>query len=425
VAQQRNNTIVLIDLENLIEGYALPKGGAQRVPLRRILLDLCDVEGIRGFAVLRAYANWSDPRLGALRGEMNALGVEPVQVFGLGKNGAKNVADIQLAVDAVDLAHVRPALDTFVIVSGDGGFSALAKKLREYGKAVIGAGYRSSTNKVLAALCDTFVWIEGQEGQAPQDEPLSALTNPRNEGFADNFEPLDAAWTLEAGQRAVRAALRWYGEQIRGRHREGLPLSVPREGIGYLLPGFKPKRLGSATFSKLLARVAGGTPLCVAERADGVRVLALRAALPTGARIIGAEPLPEPDSEEHYRTILGHGSPVLSFPDPEALAAVIAWLEARGPVRATFSELLAGCAADVGPEVDDRAVKRAILLLVHAGVFDREPEGARLGSQTLLSSVRGASARAIRDTLFRCALDRLEEDLEVVDLEVLRGLTHG
>ena len=45
-------------------------------------------------------------------------------------------------IDAIDLAYTRPALTTFVIVSGvDGGFSSLVKKLHELGKSVVVCAY--------------------------------------------------------------------------------------------------------------------------------------------------------------------------------------------------------------------------------------------------------------------------------------------
>lgn len=58
---------------------------------------------------------------------------------------------------------MRNNIDIFVIVSGDGGFSAVARKLHEYGKYVIACGYKSSTNQVLESMCDYFIGIDDPE----------------------------------------------------------------------------------------------------------------------------------------------------------------------------------------------------------------------------------------------------------------------
>jgi uncharacterized LabA/DUF88 family protein len=159
------NTAIFYDIENLLKGYSSSQQMAANLSLEKILGAIKQTEQLSQIAVQRAYANWSDPRLAVMRGEINELGIEPIQVFGFSRDQKKNAADIQLAIDAIDLAHVRPSLEVFVIVSGDGGFASLAKKLHEYGKTVIGCAYRSAANKIFQAVCDAFVWIT-----APDEE---------------------------------------------------------------------------------------------------------------------------------------------------------------------------------------------------------------------------------------------------------------
>jgi len=71
--------------------------------------------------------------------EINELGIDPIQIYGFGffKGIEKNAADIQLTIDAVELALTRPTIKVFVIIFGDGGFTALVKKMHEYGKTVM------------------------------------------------------------------------------------------------------------------------------------------------------------------------------------------------------------------------------------------------------------------------------------------------
>ncbi|MEI7911223.1 MAG: NYN domain-containing protein [Verrucomicrobiota bacterium] len=115
------NTAVFYDIENLLGGYNFNVQWVAELSLKDILTRI-RATGLTGrIAVQRAYANWSDPRLGILRNEINELGIDPIQIFGFSRDAKRNAADIQLAIDAIDLAHLRPAIGTFVIVSGDGG----------------------------------------------------------------------------------------------------------------------------------------------------------------------------------------------------------------------------------------------------------------------------------------------------------------
>jgi uncharacterized LabA/DUF88 family protein len=128
------NTAIFYDIENLLKGYNFSQQMITNLSLVEILEKIRQTGKIGQIAVQRAYANWSDPRLAIMRGEINELGIDPIQVFGFSREQKKNAADIQLAIEAVDLAHVRPVLEVFVIVSGDGGFASLAKNSTNMGR---------------------------------------------------------------------------------------------------------------------------------------------------------------------------------------------------------------------------------------------------------------------------------------------------
>ena len=76
----------------------------------------------------------------------------------------KNAADIQMAVDAMELAFTRDFVSTFVIVSGDSDFTPLVSKLRELNKRVIGVGLKGSTSAKLPPACDEFLFYDRLEG---------------------------------------------------------------------------------------------------------------------------------------------------------------------------------------------------------------------------------------------------------------------
>ncbi|MFB2894177.1 NYN domain-containing protein [Aerosakkonemataceae cyanobacterium BLCC-F50] len=125
----RFNTAIFYDIENLLKGYSFSQQMIANLSLEEILESIRKTEKIGQIAVQRAYANWSDSRLSIMRGEINELGIDPIQVFGFSREHKKNAADIQLAIDAIDLAHVRPSLEIF------------------------------TTNKTFQAVCDDFIWI--------------------------------------------------------------------------------------------------------------------------------------------------------------------------------------------------------------------------------------------------------------------------
>ena len=53
--------------------------------------------------------------------------------------GHKDAADIQLSIDAVDIAHTRK-IETFALASSDRDLSLIAHRLREMGRQVVGLG---------------------------------------------------------------------------------------------------------------------------------------------------------------------------------------------------------------------------------------------------------------------------------------------
>ncbi|MCW5971158.1 MAG: NYN domain-containing protein [Blastocatellales bacterium] len=75
------NTAIFYDIENLLKGYSFSQQMAANLSLEEIFGAIKQTERLSQVAVQRAYANWSDPRLAIMRGELNELGIEPIQVF--------------------------------------------------------------------------------------------------------------------------------------------------------------------------------------------------------------------------------------------------------------------------------------------------------------------------------------------------------
>jgi uncharacterized protein (TIGR00288 family) len=171
---------MFFDIENIVGGYGEgDEGFAKRVAgvsLTSIQGQIAEAssEPIGQFAVKRAYADWSQRDLRTLRKTLVEQGIEPRQVFGFGQGGKTNAADVELVIDVLELLHSRDEVSTYVIVSGDGGFGSLVRKLHEFGKKVIVAGHADRASGALRAVCDEFVVLDPPESMtAPAQNAMA------------------------------------------------------------------------------------------------------------------------------------------------------------------------------------------------------------------------------------------------------------
>jgi hypothetical protein len=74
--------------------------------------------------------------------------------------GDKNGADINLALDALEMAFTHTHVNAFAIVSGDSDFIPLVNKLKEYGKTVFVVGGKAFTSTILQQNCNEFISFE-------------------------------------------------------------------------------------------------------------------------------------------------------------------------------------------------------------------------------------------------------------------------
>ncbi|MGI6295294.1 MAG: NYN domain-containing protein [Armatimonadota bacterium] len=146
------NVYVAVDVQNL-ETSAEEYG--QTVPIGAIL-DRVKVEGYP--VVLKAYADWAEPRIRDRMAEYQAYGFELVQL--MSNSRGKNAGDIMLVLDVMESLHLPECPDVYVVVSGDGDFVPLAPKLRRKLKQFIAMGFGASSNTLLQGLCDQFIFLD-------------------------------------------------------------------------------------------------------------------------------------------------------------------------------------------------------------------------------------------------------------------------
>ena len=185
----------------------------------------------RGDVVTKiAYGDWT--RAGDYSRSLTQHAIHMVQ-RNLTPGGDKNGADINLALDALEMAFTHSHINTFVIVSGDSDFMALVEKLKQYDRKVLVVGGRAFTSQILQKNCHEFIAYEnlvgrraGPRGRPPQDTPLTG------------------AVTL------VRRALKVLTD------REVSPqLGVLKSTLLQLDPTFSEREYGASTFRDLVQRL--------------------------------------------------------------------------------------------------------------------------------------------------------------------------
>jgi uncharacterized protein (TIGR00288 family) len=150
--QDRLNIAVFVDYDNIEIGV--------KSTLRRDfeVSQVLDALKERGALVAKfAYANWSRQE-GATR-QMAENAVQMVQRIP-SPRGDKNGADINLALDALEMAFTHDHVNAFAIVSGDSDFIPLVNKLKEYGKTVYVVGGKAFTSTILQQNCHEFISFE-------------------------------------------------------------------------------------------------------------------------------------------------------------------------------------------------------------------------------------------------------------------------
>ena len=160
--QDKLNIAVFVDYDNIEIGL--------KSTLRRefdVSLAL-DALKERGDLVAKfAYANWGRQD-GATR-QMAENAVQMVQRIP-SPRGDKNGADINLALDALEMAFTHTHVNAFAIVSGDSDFIPLVNKLKEYGKTVFVVGGKAFTSTAAAARIMTG--LERQRSYVSFPTPL-------------------------------------------------------------------------------------------------------------------------------------------------------------------------------------------------------------------------------------------------------------
>jgi hypothetical protein len=165
-----NDIAIFLDLDNLVIG-AIEANLTFDIDL--VLEHINSLSDGR-IVLRRAYGDWR--QRANLTKELASAGFELQSTVRLSVN-SKNLADMQMVVDAMSTLIDRQNFTTYVLVTGDRDFAPLVQALRKRGKQVIGMGISHATSKHLAQLCDHYVYYDELAAAAHQlvEEQLEDL----------------------------------------------------------------------------------------------------------------------------------------------------------------------------------------------------------------------------------------------------------
>lgn len=165
----------------------------------------------------------------------NTFTVVPSLRYGISQ---KNNADIQLVIDALEVAYKNELIDSFCIVSGDSDYTPLVGRLKSMGKFVLGISRSEAASKIFINACNEFQFLETVDSRTVSSQkPQKVRKDSGSEEAADESELNKLLVTVLEEQDEM------YASELKG-------------VLLRLRPDFNEKAYGCSTFGKLLTKLA-------------------------------------------------------------------------------------------------------------------------------------------------------------------------
>ena len=168
----------------------------------------------------------------------NTFSVVPSIRYGIAQ---KNNADIQLVVDALDVAYTNPLIDSFCIVSGDSDYMPLVGRLKGMGKFVLGISRSEAASNIFINACNEFQFLESMSGRSVP-APTGRKQKSGNAGSDEMMDLTELNKLIVSVCEEQADAGEMYASELKG-------------VVMRLRPDFNEKSYGCATFYKLLAKL--------------------------------------------------------------------------------------------------------------------------------------------------------------------------
>jgi uncharacterized LabA/DUF88 family protein len=233
-----------------------------------------------------AYGDWT--RAGDYSRSLTQHATKLVQ-RNLTPGGDKNGADINLALDALEMAFTHGHINAYVIVGGDSDFITLVEKLKQYDKQIFVVGGRAFTSMVMQRNCHEFIAYENLVGSR-----RSSADRGRQAGSAAQQASIEQAVPL------VRRALKVLTD------REVSPqLGLLKSTLLQLDSTFSERTYGAGSFRDFAQKLASAGHVTLKEAGRNVLV-----ELAEGGGVTAAPEEPQPRPQPGRREAPAQEAPV-------------------------------------------------------------------------------------------------------------------
>ena len=218
----KSNFAIFVDLENT---------GAKVETLNNVLEKV----KIRGDILLGKVYGYTD-NFSNLKEVLlsNTFTVVPSLRYGISQ---KNNADIQLVLDAMEVAYTNPLINSFCIVSGDSDYTPLVGKLKSMGKYVLGISRSEVASKVFINACNEFQFLESVATRR------TGSNKAKKSGQEDNGDEAQLVKLIESILDEKSNGEEMFASELKGT-------------LLRLRPDFDEKSYGCSTFFQLLTKLS-------------------------------------------------------------------------------------------------------------------------------------------------------------------------
>ncbi len=236
------NFAVFVDLEN---------AGAKESVINNIIEKV----KIRGDILLGKVYGYSDRYCSLMECLLsNTFSVVPSMRYG--KN-QKNSLDIQLVIDAMEVAYTNPLIDSFCIVSGDSDYMPLVGKLKSMGKHVLGISRSEVASGIFIKACNEFIFLES----------VTAAGKPTK--TEKHEEP-------ERGETAsIQEMTKLMETILDDQDEDQMYASELKDTLMRLRPDFNERTYGCSTFGKFIQLASAHSDILRAHTEDSSLIVSL------------------------------------------------------------------------------------------------------------------------------------------------------
>lgn len=213
-----SNFAVFVDLEN---------AGAKESVINNIIEKV----KIRGDILLGKVYGYTD-RYSSLKECLLSNTFSVVPSLRYGKN-QKNSLDIQLVIDAMEVAYTNPLIDSFCIVSGDSDYMPLVGKLKSMGKHVLGISRSEVASGIFIKACNEFIFLE---------EVATAVKPVKQSGKKDD----------RAEEAPIQEVVKLLETILEDQDEDQMYASELKDTLMRLRPDFNERSYGCSTFGRFI-----------------------------------------------------------------------------------------------------------------------------------------------------------------------------